>query len=48
MIGRAIRGTISGGNDKAEIVTVIDENLSGFGAVADAFTNWDDVWDDVN
>ena len=48
MVGRAIRGTLSGGNDEAEIVTVIDENLSGFGAVADAFTNWDDVWDDVN
>lgn len=48
MVGRAIRGTLSGGNDEAEIVTVIDENLKGFGAVADAFTNWDDVWDDVN
>lgn len=48
MVGRAIRGTLSGGNDEAEIVTVIDENLTGFGAVADAFTNWDDVWDDIN
>lgn len=48
MVGRAIRGTLSGGNDEAEIVTVIDENLVGFGEVADAFTNWDDVWDDVN
>lgn len=48
MVGRAIRGKLSGGNDIAEIVTVIDENLTGFGSVADAFTNWDDVWDDVN
>jgi len=48
MVGRAIRGTLSGGNGEAEIVTVIDENLTGFGAVADAFTNWDDVWEDVN
>ena len=47
MVGRAIRGTLSGGNLEAEIVTVIDENLKGFGEVADAFTNWDDVWDDV-
>lgn len=48
MVGRAIRGTLSGGNKEAEIVTVVDENLKGFGEVADAFTNWDDVWDDVN
>lgn len=47
MVGRAIRGKLSGGNDEAEIVTVIDENLKGFGEVADAFTNWDDVWDDI-
>src|SRR5690606_27904218 len=36
MVGRAIRGTLSGGNDEAEIVTVIDENLKGFGEVSDA------------
>lgn len=48
MVGRAIRGKLSGGNDKAEIVTVIDDNLTGFGSVADAFTNWDDVWEDIN
>ncbi|MHC5354700.1 DEAD/DEAH box helicase [Myroides sp. LJL115] len=48
MVGRAIRGERSGGNKEAEIVTVVDENLPGFGNVADAFTNWDDVWDDIN
>jgi superfamily II DNA or RNA helicase len=48
MVGRAIRGPLSGGNKEAEIVTVIDEGLKGFGEVADAFTNWDDVWDDIN
>lgn len=44
MVGRAIRGEQSGGNKTAEIVTVIDSNLQGFGTVADAFTNWEDIW----
>jgi DNA repair protein RadD len=48
MVGRAIRGEESGGNKEAEIVTVIDQNLPGFGNVADAFTNWDDVWNEIN
>ena len=48
MVGRAIRGVKSGGNEEAEIVTVIDESLPGFGNVAEAFSNWDDVWDEVN
>jgi DNA repair protein RadD len=48
MVGRAIRGTESGGNAEAEIVTVIDENLKGFGKVADAFMNWEDVWEDLS
>ena len=45
MVGRAIRGQRSGGNNEAEIVTVIDENLPGFKEVADAFLNWEDVWE---
>lgn len=45
MVGRAIRGTKAGGNETAEIMTVIDTSLPGFGNVADAFTNWEDVWD---
>ena len=44
MIGRATRGTRAGGNDEAEIVTVVDPHLPGFGSVADAFKNWEDVW----
>lgn len=44
MVGRAIRGVKSGGNTDAEIVTVIDEKLPGFNEVADAFINWEDVW----
>jgi DNA repair protein RadD len=45
MIGRAIRGIKAGGNKTAEIVTVLDQGLPGFGSVADAFTNWEDVWE---
>ncbi|MDB4902209.1 MAG: type restriction protein res subunit [Mucilaginibacter sp.] len=45
MVGRAIRGIKSGGNATAEIVTVIDESLPGFKEVADAFLNWEDVWE---
>ena len=44
MVGRAIRGKKSGGNEKAEIVTVVDTALPGFGNLNLAFTNWEDVW----
>ena len=44
MVGRAIRGPRAGGNSEAEIVTVVDYDLPGFGAVAEAFHNWEDVW----
>lgn len=44
MVGRAIRGPAAGGNATAEIVTVVDIGLPGFGSVADAFVNWEDVW----
>jgi superfamily II DNA or RNA helicase len=44
MVGRAIRGPRAGGNETAEIVTVADTNLPGFGAIIDSFTNWEDVW----
>ena len=46
MVGRATRGTRAGGNDEAEIVTVVDPQLPGFGSVADAFKNWEDVWNE--
>lgn len=45
MVGRGIRGPLAGGNSDAEIVTVVDNNLPGFGSVASAFTNWEDVWE---
>jgi len=44
MVGRAIRGRRAGGNEEAEIVTIVDTNLPGFGDVATAFSNWEDVW----
>ncbi|WP_228058743.1 helicase-related protein [Nostoc sp. LEGE 06077] len=44
MVGRAIRGIKAGGNATAEIVTVVDSQLPGFGSVASAFHNWEDVW----
>jgi len=44
MVGRAIRGPEAGGNRDAEIVTVVDTALPGFGDLAQAFSNWEDVW----
>lgn len=44
MVGRATRGPKAGGNETCEISTVVDIDLPGFGNVADAFTNWEDVW----
>jgi superfamily II DNA or RNA helicase len=46
MVGRAIRGPRANGNHEAEIVTVVDTTLPGFGSVTDAFKNWEDVWDE--
>ena len=46
MVGRATRGTRAGGNDEAEIVTVVDPHLPGFGSLAEAFRNWEDVWNE--
>lgn len=45
MVGRAIRGTKAGGNETAEIITVVDYDLPGFGSVAAAFNNWEDIWE---
>lgn len=44
MVGRVIRGVKAGGNATAEIVTVVDSGLPGFGSISEAFTNWEDVW----
>ena len=44
MVGRVIRGPKAGGTPSCEVVTVVDTSLPGFGDVADAFMNWEDVW----
>ena len=44
MVGRVIRGSKVGGTPSAEIYTVVDKELPGFGNLAEAFTNWEDVW----
>ncbi|MBA3546095.1 MAG: DEAD/DEAH box helicase family protein [Nannocystis sp.] len=44
MVGRAIRGLKANGNAEAEIVTIVDTKLAGFGSLSDAFKNWEDVW----
>ena len=44
MAGRAMRGPRAGGNSRAEIFTVVDTNLPGFGSVTEAFTNWEELW----
>ncbi len=44
MIGRALRGPLAGGNQEAEIITVVDTSLPGFGDLAESFLNWEDVW----
>ena len=46
MVGRATRGQKAGGNEKSEIVTVTDTDMQGFGDVAEAFCNWEDVWNE--
>lgn len=48
MVGRAIRGLKAGGNESAEIVTVVDTELPAFRSVAEAFTNWEDIWEGVD
>lgn len=45
MVGRAIRGLRAGGNEVAEIVTVVDQKLPGFGSVSESFNNWEDIWE---
>jgi superfamily II DNA or RNA helicase len=46
MVGRATRGTKAGGNATCEILTVHDPAYPGFGDIAEAFFNWEDVWND--
>ena len=45
MVGRALRGSLAGGNEEAEVITVVDIDLPGFGDLGESFYNWEDVWD---
>ena len=47
MVGRVIRGPRAGGTESCEVVTVVDTTLPGFGDVAEAFMNWEDVWNET-
>jgi DNA repair protein RadD len=44
MAGRAIRGPKAGGNEKAEVYTVMDTSLKGFGTIQDAFIHWNEFY----
>lgn len=44
MVGRGLRGPKAGGNETAEIVTVVDTGLPGFRNLSETFENWEDVW----
>ena len=44
MVGRALRGPLVGGTEEAEICTVVDTSLKGFGNLVEANENWEDVW----
>jgi len=44
MIGRAARGTLAGGNENCQVITIVDD-LPGFRSIAEAFEYWDEIWD---
>lgn len=44
MVGRGLRGPLAGGTESCDIYTLIDLQLAGFSDVAQAFSNWEDVW----
>jgi DNA repair protein RadD len=44
MVGRGIRGSKVGGNVDADIVTVVDTSLRGFGSVVEGFNFWNNKW----
>lgn len=46
MVGRGIRGTRAGGNNKCEISTIVDSEIVEFAELADIFTQWDVAWNE--
>lgn len=45
MIGRALRGPASGGNETADIWILADDSYEDFGDLAEMFSHWDDLWE---
>lgn len=45
MVGRALRGTESGGTDEAEIHMVVDNNYEDYANLAEQFGKWDELWE---
>lgn len=43
MVGRVARGPRQGGNEKADVFTVIDD-LPGFRTLGEGFGYWEDIW----
>ncbi|HIF9074245.1 DEAD/DEAH box helicase [Photobacterium damselae] len=46
MAGRAMRGKLSGGNEKCKIYTVLD-NIPEFTSLSKAFGHWNDNWNEI-
>ena len=47
MVGRAIRGPEAGGTQKALVLTVVDHDNPAFSNIAEAFENWEMLWEDA-
>lgn len=45
MIGRALRGRKSGGNNEADIRILADDSYEDFGDLAEMFSEWDELWE---
>lgn len=46
MVGRALRGKLSGGNVESNIYTVVDD-IPEFNNITKAFEHWDEQWEEV-
>ena len=45
MVGRVIRGPQANGTEKCKVITVVDQKY-GFRNLGEAFTFWDDLWEE--
>lgn len=45
MIGRALRGPASGGNETADIWILADDSYAVFGDLAEMYSHWDALWE---